>query len=109
MLLSAQESHGVACAAAGGASEARGRVSRRCTVIGWTRFQRRVRARWQVAGKAASRVAPVVVAGAVVLSGTGLVSAAGAARAAAPLPTPVPTVTGPVTGGTHGFPMTASS
>jgi hypothetical protein len=78
-------------------------------VIGWTRFQRRVRARWQVAGKAASRVAPVVVAGAVVLSGTGLVSAAGAARAAAPLPTPVPTVTGPVTGGTHGFPMTASS
>ncbi len=82
-------------------------------MIGCARFLRPVRAHWQLVGKAASRVAPVVVAGAVVLAGTGLVSAAGAAPAsapaAAPLPTPVPTVTGPVTGGTHGFPMTASS
>src|SRR5260370_10910407 len=117
MLMSAQESHDVACAdAAGGASAARGRVSRRCTVIGCPRFLRPVRAPLRAARKAASRVAPVVVAGAAVLAGTGLVSAAGAgpatapaARAAAPLPTPVPAVTGPVTGGTHRFPMTASS
>ena len=82
-------------------------------MIGCTRFLRPVCAYLRAAGKAVSRLAPVAAAVATVLAGTGLVSAAGAApaavRAAAPLPTPVPAVTGPVTGGSHGFPMTASS
>ena len=82
-------------------------------MIGCPGFLRPLRAHLYAVGKAVPRVALAVVAGAAVLAGTGLVSAAGAApataRAAAPLPMPVPAVTGPVAGGTHGFPMTASS
>jgi hypothetical protein len=75
-----------------------------------------VRGHLHAARKAAFRVG-IVVAGVAVAAGTTLASAAGptpvtaaaTAAATAPLPTPVPTVNGPVTGGTHGFPMTASS
>ena len=62
-----------------------------------------------------SRVTGVVVAAALVLAGTSLSGMARPAptRPAVPvaalLPTPAPTVTGPVTGGTHGFPFTSSS
>jgi hypothetical protein len=58
-------------------------------------------------------VVGVVAAAALVMAGAGLASAAvrspAAPKAPAPLPTPTPTVTGPVTGGSHGFPLTASS
>src|SRR5258708_5995064 len=85
-------------------------------VTGLTSFLRPVRGHLHAARKAAFRVG-IVVAGVAVAAGTTLASAAGpapvtaaaTAAATAPLPTPVPTVNGPVTGGTHGFPMTASS
>jgi Alpha/beta hydrolase domain len=61
----------------------------------------------------ARRAAGVAVAAAMVVAGTGLASAAtrtpATYQAGAPLPTPGPAVSGPVTGGAHGFPLTASS
>src|SRR5258708_35730789 len=85
-------------------------------VTGLTSFLRPVRGHLHAARKAAFRVG-IVVAGVAAAAGTTLASAAGpapvtaAATAArtAPLPTPGPTPHGPGTGGTHGFPMTASS
>jgi Alpha/beta hydrolase domain len=87
-------------------------------MTGLTRFPRRPPGNSHPGRPAVLRVTGVALAGAMLMAGTTLASAVRPASAtpasarpdAAVLPpAPVPTVSGPVTGGTHGFPLTASS